>query len=57
MITKPFLAMAKRDPSTIFIFWFPVQGLHAENNLEDLVIWSVAPESIIHGQLELGLTL
>ena len=57
MITKPFLGMAKRDPSTIFIFWFPAQGLHAENNLEDLVIWSVALESIIHGQLELSLTL
>ena len=53
----PFLAMAEKDPSAIFIFWFPIQGLYEGNNLEDLVIWSVAPESIIHKQLKLGLTL
>ena len=49
--------MAEKDPSVILIFWFLAQGLYEENNLEDPVIWSVAPESIIHGQIELGLTL
>ena len=53
----PFLAMAEKDPFAIFIFCFLAQGPYKENNLEDLVIWSIAPEFIIHGQLKLGLTL
>ena len=54
---KPFQAMVEKDPYAIFIFRFHAQGLYEENNLEDLVIWSVASESIIHKQLKLGLTL
>ena len=54
---KSFQAMVEKDPYAIFIFWFHAQGLYKENNLEDLVIWLVAPESIIHKQLKLGLTL
>lgn len=54
---EPFPTMAEKDPFAIFIFCFLAQGPYKENNLEDLVIWSVAPESIIHGQLKLGLTL
>ena len=54
---ESFPAMAEKDPSAIFVSWFLAQGPYEENNLEDLVIWSVALESIIHGQLELGLIL
>ena len=51
-----FPAIIESDPSTIFIFVFPMHRLLEENKFEESVIWSVAPESMIYGQFELRLT-
>ena len=49
---EPFLAIEDNEPSTIFTFCLPEQGLYEENKLEWLVIWSEAPESTIQISFE-----
>ena len=56
IIIDPFPAIVESEPSTILIFWFPSHRLYYENSFDELVIWLVALESMIHGQLELTLT-
>ena len=46
---EPFPAMDERFPSAVLIFWHPEEGKYDENMYEELVIWSVAPESMIQG--------
>ena len=53
----PLLAIVEREPSTILIFLFPTHGLLEENTLEHLIIWSVAPEYMVYGKLEVADTL
>jgi hypothetical protein len=48
---EPFPATAEREPSAILILEFPAHGLYEENKLDSPVIWSVAPESMIHVRL------
>ncbi|KAH9668854.1 protein kinase domain-containing protein [Citrus sinensis] len=43
-------AIMDNDPSTILIFLLPAHELSDENNCDEPIIWSVAPESIIHEQ-------
>ena len=56
MDTKPFPAIAEREPSASLIFLFPAQGLYETNRFADPVIWSVAPESTIQEREEWTLT-
>ena len=49
--------MAEKDPSATLISLLPSHGLLEENNCEQLVIWSDAPESIIQKFCDSILTL
>lgn len=40
----PFPATVANEPHAILTFLLPAQGILEENNFEDLVMWSVAPE-------------
>lgn len=53
----PVPAIAKKEPSAILIFLLPTQGVQEENKLEQPVMLSVVPESIIQEEKELQSTL
>lgn len=53
----PIPAITESEPFAILTFLLPAQRLYDENNLEQPVMWLVAPESIIHEWTELGVTL
>ena len=42
-------ATVEREPFVFFSLTFPGLGVYEENNLAQPVIWSVTPESMIHG--------
>ena len=46
---EPFPATDEKPPSTTFIFLFPEHGVYDWKSLNEFVIWSEAPESMIHG--------
>ena len=45
---EPFPTMNENDPSAILIFWLLGQGEYVENRFDKLLIWSKAPEFMIH---------
>lgn len=53
----PFPATDDNDPFAILILRFPAHGEYVKKLLKELVIWFVAPRSIIHGSFDSIVTL
>ena len=45
---EPFPAIEEKPPSATFIFLFPEHGVYDWKSLNEFVIWSKAPESMIY---------